>query len=632
MALRQTAVALIVLLIMTTLLVSLQVPTATSFWSGEASWSPSFLLLSNWVNSSVLVQTGVPIANATLNGLTNRPFRLTNLYVGPYGIIPFTLELQGPYSSKAYLNLNNTVTVEGPYGSLEVVFPPQTPYLVVIANLNETVNFTVPSAYGVSLVGRGQARLNTTPPLFVCTNATMLKEAQTVMVEAPKGPSYITIAINSSCVADVQTLLKLNDYRVNEWLARSRAPPSLPSDLAREYFLSLLLIKDDQNPYLGTFAASPSPVYLYSWVRDSSFAAMALQSAGHYDSALKYWLWMASAETPQGTWYTRYNFYTGSPDESFSLPEYDSLGLFEIGVYDYYMKTRNLTFLDSIAAALNRTVSFQVSSILGSDLHVMPEDLSVWEDRVAYHFWTEAVNLIGLQRAEVLLSVLGYNVSAVSKAIALLNESINEYFWNGSIFYSAMVPYVTFTAGGKSFTLGPESPYLSSSSVLPLAIGSWPTERGSSDVNYVIKDLWNQKTGGLARFNGDDYHYNDYLYDSSAPTPPWVLTTLFLAYYYAVNNNASAALSLLSWSVNHSQNGLLPEAVDPTYGNPLPTTSPLTWSSAMYVLTVLSLRRPSSSTLSYAVIGGVIAALTLLTYAIQRSSARRLRGLKSPYS
>jgi len=63
------------------------------------------LLLSNWVNSSVLVQTGVPIANATLNGLTNRPFRLTNLYVGPYGIIPFTLELQGPYSSKAYLNL-----------------------------------------------------------------------------------------------------------------------------------------------------------------------------------------------------------------------------------------------------------------------------------------------------------------------------------------------------------------------------------------------------------------------------------------------------------------------------------------------------------------------------------------------
>jgi len=52
----------------------------------------------------------------------------------------------------------------------------------------------------------------------------------------------------------------------------------------------------------------------------------------------------------------------------------------------------------------------------------------------------------------------------------------------------------------------------------------------------------------------------------------------------------------------------------------------------MYVLTVLSLRRPSSSTLSYAVIGGVITALILLTYAIQRFSIRRLRRLESPYS
>jgi len=52
----------------------------------------------------------------------------------------------------------------------------------------------------------------------------------------------------------------------------------------------------------------------------------------------------------------------------------------------------------------------------------------------------------------------------------------------------------------------------------------------------------------------------------------------------------------------------------------------------MYVLTVLSLRMPSGSTLSYAVIGGVIAALILLTYAIQRFSVKRLRRLEPPYS
>jgi len=47
---------------------------------------------------------------------------------------------------------------------------------------------------------------------------------------------------------------------------------------------------------------------------------------------------------------------------------------------------------------------------------------------------------------------------------------------------------------------------------------------------------------------------------------------------------------------DHSQHGLLPEAVNPKPKYPLPTTSPLTYSSTMFVIVALSSRLISSIT------------------------------------
>ncbi len=315
-----------------------------AFWAGMNSYYPSFLLLSNWVNDSILVITGVPIRNSTLNELRNSPFSLTNIYLGPYGILPLNLTLEGPFSSSARLNLNNTVTAEGGYGLLEVVIPPYTPYILLLASLTSPYNFTVDTSAAFS-VGKGMAVINASLQVLLCSNDTLTGSGNRIVIEAGRGVSYVLISLGGRCPSNIGELLELNDQRVDEWLSRSMRPPSIPPELAKEYFLSLLVVKDDQNPYLGTFAASPSPLYLYNWVRDSSFAAMALQASGHYSSALKYWLWMAKAERRDGAWFTRYNFYTGAPDESYAFPEYDSLGLFEVGVYNYYYYTHNVSFL-----------------------------------------------------------------------------------------------------------------------------------------------------------------------------------------------------------------------------------------------------------------------------------------------
>ncbi|MGC9071103.1 MAG: glycoside hydrolase family 15 protein [Acidilobus sp.] len=606
------------------------VPRSFSFWAGKSSFYPSFLLLSNWVNDSALVLTGVPVVNATINGLRNVPFSLTNIYLGPYGVLPLNLTFDGPFSSFASLNLNNTIVAAGSYGRLEVIAPPYTPYILVLASLTAPYNFTVHTSGAVTL-GKEVTIINLSVPVEVCSNDSMARVGNGVLIRGVSGASYVLISLGNRCPDNVRYLISLNDERIDGWLSMSRQPPSLPPELAKEYFLSLLVLKDDQNPYIGTFAAAPSPVYLYAWVRDSSFAAMALQAAGHYASALKYWLWMSRAARYGEAWYTRYDFYTGAPDVSYATPEYDSLGLFEIGVYYYYVFTHNITFLNAISGALNETVSFQVSSILSSSVHMIPQDLSVWEYRLAYHFWTEALNLIGIRDSITLLGTSGYNISEAEEAEMILNQSIVKYFWNGSAFYSALVPFVVFTPTGRSVSPQPEAPYVSSSSILPLAFGygMFPASLASSDVRLAVSSLMDEKVGGLVRFVGDTYHYENYLYDSSGPNPPWIVTTLFLAYYYALDGNVTGTEGLLTWAVSHSQEGLLPEAIDPNYGNPLPTTSPLTWSSAMYVLATQALSRRSGGGNRLMLAFVVIAIVVAVTFALQRIWVSRLRRVES---
>ncbi|WP_243681228.1 hypothetical protein [Vulcanisaeta souniana] len=151
---------------------------------------------------------------------------------------------------------------------------------------------------------------------------------------------------------------------------------------------------------------------------------------------------------------------------------------------------------------------------------------------------------------------------------------------------------VVYTANGSQTTYI-HNGIPDSSVILPIAMGliNPHNSRALSTVNKIMHVL--MVNGGLARFPGDDYHYDSSLYDSTAPDPPWVITTLFLTMYYEDVGNYTGAVELMTWCIEHSQHGLLPEAIDPRLGYPLQTTSPpLTWSAAMYVITALNYRPP----------------------------------------
>ncbi|MGC9152778.1 MAG: glycoside hydrolase family 15 protein [Vulcanisaeta sp.] len=562
----------------------IQIPVNTS--------SPSYLMLSNWSNMSIYISTGYPIPKPILNGESSKPPGIVQVFYSNYGPLGINVTITNAGNTKAaYLALNNTVIIEEDYGETSIFTPPNYTSIVVIQrstiNTMIFINVFIPSTYSYEVVNRTYILITKPIPIGIYsgTNITIRSTSKGVILSTGGNYTYIILNLDSNEIMPISELININNHEVNNWLSLARKP-RLNGVFLDEYYLSLLLIIDDQNPVTGEFVASPEPVYLYSWVRDSSFAAMALQSAGYYEQAMKYWLWMCNAQNVSGTWYTRYDFWSGAPDKTFGIPEYDSVGLFQIGIWQFYELTHNKTFLMEVMPCINKSLIWEENEIQNNG-GLIPMDLSIWESNYAYNFWTQAIDDLGLYATAKIYRALGLNNTPIIKLANELNATIQKYFYSRNFYSQALMETTIYTSNGSETTYAPNG-IPDSSVILPIAMGliNPRSRQAISTVNTIIRTLL--INGGLARFPGDDYHYDSGLYDSTAPDPPWIITTLFLAMYYEDVGNSSGALDLMAWCIQHSQHGLLPEAVDPRLGYPLPTTSPLTWSAAMYVLASLN--------------------------------------------
>jgi GH15 family glucan-1,4-alpha-glucosidase len=100
----------------------------------------------------------------------------------------------------------------------------------------------------------------------------------------------------------------------------------------------------------------------------------------------------------------------------------------------------------------------------------------------------------------------------------------------------------------------------------------------------------NAGVGGIARYEGDLYQ-RPADRNEAVPGNPWFICTLWLAQWHIARakepSDLRSALSLLEWAISKAlPSGVLAEQVDPFTGQPL-SVSPLTWSHATFVTTVL---------------------------------------------
>jgi len=113
-----------------------------------------------------------------------------------------------------------------------------------------------------------------------------------------------------------------------------------------------------------------------------------------------------------------------------------------------------------------------------------------------------------------------------------------------------------------------------------------------STMQAIQQQLWvKTNVGGVARYMGDRYHQVSQDI-TSVPGNPWFICTLWLAEWFALTakhpDDLKQALDIIEWVAEHAlPSGILAEQVDPYTDQPL-SVSPLTWSHAAYVSTVLT--------------------------------------------
>jgi glucoamylase len=107
----------------------------------------------------------------------------------------------------------------------------------------------------------------------------------------------------------------------------------------------------------------------------------------------------------------------------------------------------------------------------------------------------------------------------------------------------------------------------------------------------IRQRLWvKTDVGGMARYEGDGYHRVSNNYED-VPGNPWFICTLWLAQWYIAKaknkEDLKEAVPVIEWVASRAlPSGILAEQVHPYTNKPL-SVSPLTWSHAAFVTTVL---------------------------------------------
>lgn len=399
--------------------------------------------------------------------------------------------------------------------------------------------------YGLDAFIIFKVPINFQLPLFL-GYGDYLEEARREVLEARKG----------------NPLVKLEEECKfwREWLSRG-VNVSLPDkDLEDAFYRSLLTLKlltDAENGGIiaaGTTSLTAVPKrdsnwdYRYVWVRDGVFTAEAFDLAGHHEESKKFYEFLLRCQRSDGYWRPLYTVKGEAPlfeivnpgitdshghlirlgNAASSQFQIDSPGLFLSGFYLHYMLTKDEDFLK------NNLEKIAKSAIWIAKNWSLREN-GIWEERFKKSYWLfgKAVCYAGLKAAWKLLD----RKSPVKlKELDRIREIIIEKGWSSS---------------KKAFVQKFESDSILDISALSLVfynVLDGNDQRIIKTVEKIEEKL--RFHNSFLRFEGD--------------IPPFYLSTLWMARFYAKLSNGKRALEILKWCLDNATDlKLMAERYDP---------------------------------------------------------------------
>ena len=415
---------------------------------------------------------------------------------------------------------------------------------------------------------------------------------------------------------------------------RSSAPDARMVDLYRR---SLLVVRTQIDNSGAIIAANDSDImqfsrdtYSYLWPRDGAMVAAALDEAGFPTVTRTFYELCAKLIDERGFFHHKYN-PDGSPASSWhpwvsidkpTLPiQEDATALVLWGLWRHYQRYRDLEFVRPLWRGLvMRAADFMVD-FCDPRTHLPLPSYDLWEERWGVHAYTVASVFAGLTAAKQFARCFGDTRRArkYEKTAQQIHDAFDRHFWSESEdrYLRRIVPLdhdhtarligqvqtglpMGHETGGDPPSFEYDNVIDSSMySIFALGMHGVDNPRVEKTMQAIEDRLWVQTpVGGLARYEGDNYHRTS---DDICAVPgnPWILCTLWLAEWRIAKAQnpveLEQALPIFEWACNHAlPSGVLAEQVHPMSNDPL-SVSPLTWSHATVVYTLLAYLRKLDS-------------------------------------
>ncbi len=378
----------------------------------------------------------------------------------------------------------------------------------------------------------------------------------------------------------------------------------LPPPVVELYHRSLLILRTQIDNNGAIVAANDSDVmqfsrdtYSYVWPRDGALVANALDKAGYFELAKRFYFFCNQIVREEGFFLHKYN-PDGTPASSWhpwvkdgkpQLPiQEDETALVVWALWQHFDRYRNTEFIKPLYRPLVTKAADFMESYRDPSTGLPLPSYDLWEERRGILAFTTAAVHGGLQAAGRFAAAFGERdkAAAYNRAADEVRTGMDKHLYSEAHgrFVRMIVP------NGSAFEA---DPVLDASLYALFAFGAYDPRdpRVEATMKAVEARLWvKTDVGGVARYERDYYHRVSEDFDR-VPGNPWFICTLWLAQHRIARAQSvkelEEALPFLQWVASRAlPSGVLAEQVNPFTDAPL-SVSPLTWSHSTVVLTVV---------------------------------------------
>jgi GH15 family glucan-1,4-alpha-glucosidase len=255
-------------------------------------------------------------------------------------------------------------------------------------------------------------------------------------------------------------------------------------------------------------------------------------------------------------------------------------------LWKHFEKYRNVEFIKPLFKPLVIKAGDFMDAYRFSDTGLPKPSYDLWEERQGILTFTTACVWAGLDAASRFCLAFGDMDRAATyrQAAEEVKAGMDAHLYSERLgrFVRMISP------DGKGGFVVDET--MDASLYAVFAFGAYEPRdpRVVSTLQAVRDKLWvKTEVGGLARYE-DDYYYR---VSKDVPGNPWFICTLWLAQYLIARAQTAEelreAVPIIQWAAERAlPSGVLAEQMDPFTDAPV-SVSPLTWSHATVVLTVM---------------------------------------------